>query len=268
MPIIIMGAIVFAAIFADLIAPHSPVEGFLTDVLRPPFWMAGGSLEYPLGTDRLGKDIFSRILFGARISLIVSLVAIFIGGSIGTLLGIFAGYFGGWVDNFVMRIVDIFLAMPLILIALIGGAILGPSFHVIIILLSLFIWSRYARQIRGEVLSIKERDFIALARVAGCSNFRIMLVHILPNVTNTLIVVATLQVGMVILLESSLTFLGVGIPPPTPAWGFMVADGRSLLTSAWWISVFPGIAILLTVLSLNLAGDWLRDTLDPKLRQL
>lgn len=267
-PIIILGVFALLAIFADVITPYSPLEGSLDEVLIPPLGQNGGSLHHLLGTDRLGRDMLARIIFGARVSLIVSLVAILVGGSFGIAVGLMAGYFGGWLDSILMRMVDIMLSLPLILIALIGATVFRPSLKIIILLIAFFIWARYARQVRGEVLSVKERDFIAQARIAGCSSTRIILVHIFPNVVNTLIVLATLQVGWVILLESSLSFLGAGVPPPTPAWGSMVADGRSMVSAAWWLSFFPGMAILLSILSLNLLGDWLRDSLDPKLRQI
>ena len=228
----------------------------------------GGRTAYLLGTDHLGRDMLSRIIHGARISLIIAAVTLGVGGFIGTTLGLAAGYFGGWVDELVMRVVDIFLALPLILVALVLVVALGSSFSLVVFVLVLFIWVRFARQIRGEVLQLKTMDYIALAEVAGASTPRILFVHLLPGVINTLIVVATLQVSIVILAESTLSFLGAGVPPPTPAWGSMIANGRDVLKDAWWISTMPGVAILLTVLALNLFGDWLRDKLDPRLRQL
>ena len=227
-----------------------------------------GTTKYLLGTDHLGRGMLSRIIHGARISLIIATITLGIGGAVGTTLGLAAGYFGGWVDELLMRIVDIFLALPLILVALVLVVALGPSFALIVGVLILFIWVRFARQIRGEVLHLKTTDYVALAKVAGASTPRILFIHLFPGIVNTLIVVATLQVSIVILAESGLSFLGAGVPPPTPAWGSMVANGRDVLADAWWISTMPGVAILLTVLSLNLFGDWLRDRLDPKLRQL
>ena len=221
-----------------------------------------------MGTDDLGRDILSRIIYGARISLIIAGVTLGIGGAIGTGLGLIAGYFGRLVDELLMRIVDIFLALPLVLVALVLVVAVGQSFFITTMVLVLFIWVRFARQIRGEVLQLKTMDYVSLAKVAGASTPRILFIHLFPGVINTLIVVATLQVSIVILVESTLSFLGAGVPPPTPAWGSMVADGRDFLADAWWISTMPGVAILLTVLSLNLFGDWLRDRLDPKLRQL
>ena len=208
------------------------------------------------------------MIFGARISLIVSLSALAIGGFLGTLLGLVAGYFGGWVDSLIMRIVDTALSIPLILLALTLVVVFDPSIMVTIGVVALLLWSRYARQIRAEVLTIRQQDYIARAVVAGSSNVRIITKHVFPNVVNTLIVLATLQVGTVILLEATLSFLGAGIPRTEAAWGVMVADGRDYISTAWWISFFPGLAIMFTVLSMNLFGDWLRDHLDPKLRQV
>lgn len=260
--------LVIPGLFAEWISPHDPIKGSLALRLKPPMWEKGGSMTYPLGTDKVGRDVLSRIIHGARVSLRVSLEAIVVSGVIGTSLGLISGYFGGRVDALIMRMVDISLGLPIILVALVFVAALGPSFSTVIAVISILLWARYARQVRGETLSIKERDFVARARVAGASHFRIMFRYLLPNVVNTLIVLATLQVGFVILLESSLSFLGAGIPRPTPAWGLMVADGRELIVTAWWISMFPGLAIMLTVLSLNLVGDWLRDHLDPKLKNV
>jgi peptide/nickel transport system permease protein len=256
------------AVLAPQVAPYDPLKGSLAKRLTPPAWQQGGTIEHPLGTDKVGRDILSRIIYGARVSLMVSLVAIFVGGALGTSLGLISGYFGGWVDAVLMRLVDISLSLPTILLALVLVAAVGPSFGTVIIVLVILLWARYARLVRGETLSIKERDFIARARVAGASHTRIMTRYIFPNVVNSLVVLATLQVGYVILLESALSFLGAGLPRPTPAWGLMIADGRELIVTAWWVSMFPGLAIMLTVLSLNLLGDWLRDHLDPKLRNV
>jgi len=265
---ILLFFVVIPALFAPWVAPHEPFQGSLSDRLTPPAWQAGGTMEHILGTDKLGRDMLSRIIYGARISLTVSLIAIFVGGIIGTVLGLISGYFGGWTDAVIMRLVDISLALPTILLALVLVAVVGPSFGTVITVLVVLLWARYARLVRGETLAIKELDFIARARVAGASAPRIMLKYIYPNVVNSLIVLATLQVGYVILFESSLSFLGAGLPRAEPAWGVMVADGRELIVTAWWVSMFPGIAIMLTVLALNLLGDWLRDHLDPKLRNL
>ncbi len=241
-----------------------PVVGDQLQIVVKP----GGQAKYLLGTDKNGMDIFSRIVHGARLALIVSLMAIFVSGLIGTVLGILAGYFGGWVDTVVMRLVDMSLSISLILVALVLAATLGPRIENVLVVVCLFLWSRYARLVRGETLALKTQDFIARSRVAGSSQLRIMARHIFPNLVNTIIVLATLQLGFVILLEAGLSFLGAGIPRPNPAWGVMVADGRELIIDSWWVSFFPGLAILFTVLSVNLLGDWLRDRLDPKQRNV
>ena len=229
---------------------------------------AGGQGQYLLGTDKVGRDILSRIIYGSRISVIVAGIAIFISGAIGATLGITAGYFGGWVDSLLMRLVDISLSIPIILMALVLVTALGASYQTIVIVLVIFLWAQYARQARGETLTVRVQDFIARAKVAGASDARIMLRHVFPNVFNSMVVLATLQVGFVIILEASLSFLGAGIPRPNPAWGLMVSDGRELIISSWWVSLFPGLAILLVVMATNLLGDWLRDKLDPKQRQV
>ncbi len=260
--------LVIPAALAPQVAPYDPLRGSLAKRLKPPVWQEGGTSDHLLGTDKLGRDILSRMIYGARVSMAVSLVAILVGGAIGTALGLISGYFGGRVDGTLMRLVDISLSLPTILLALVLVAAVGPSFWTVIIVLVVLLWARYARLVRAETLSIKERDFIARARVAGASHLRIMGKYIFPNVINSLVVLATLQVGYVILLESALSFLGAGLPRPTPAWGLMIADGRELIVTAWWVSMFPGLAIMLTVLALNLLGDWLRDHLDPKLRNV
>lgn len=265
---ILIFLLVLPGLFAPYLAPHNPIKGSLRARLKPPVWVQGGTITHPLGTDKVGRDILSRIVYGARISLAVSVVAILVSGAIGTALGLIAGYFGGRVDALIMRLVDISLGLPVILLALVFVAAMGASFGTVVSVTAVLLWARYARQVRGETLSIRERDFIARARVAGASHVRIMLRYIFPNVVNTLTVLATLQIGAIILLESALSFLGAGIPRPTPTWGSMIADGRDLIVVAWWIAMFPGLAIMLTVLSLNLLGDWLRDYLDPKLRNI
>ena len=223
---------------------------------------------YILGTDHLGRDLLTRIIYGARVSLIMAGLTLLVGGTMGTVLGLTAGWYGGWVDEAVMRMVDIILALPLILIALVLVVALGPSFQLIIVIMAIAIWPLFTRVTRGEVLRVRTADYVALARVAGAGTLRIMFIHILPGIANSVIVVATLLVGVVILLEAALSFLGAGVPPPTPAWGSMLSEGRDRIAIAWWISSLPGLAIFLTVLSLNLFGDWLRDALDPRLRQL
>ncbi len=266
--IVIIVTMLFVAVFAPVIAPHSPIDQTLADKLLPPFWEEGGSAKYLLGTDAFGRDVLSRLLYGARVSMIVSASALLAGGGVGLVIGIVSGYVGGRVDSLLMRIVDAALAFPAILFALLLAVTMGQGLRTIIIAISLLLWARFARVVRGEVLAVKQRDFIALARVHGCSPARIMLTHILPNVMNTFMVLLTLYVGVVIVAEASLSFLGAGVPPPTPSWGLMVAEGRGKITSAWWLSLLPGIAITLVVLAFNLFGDWLRDRLDPKLRQL
>lgn len=264
---IILLVLVIPALFAEVIAPHDPLAGGLRIRLQPPAFM-GGTSEHILGTDRAGRDIFSRIIYGSRISLTIAALGIFFGGAVGVTLGLIAGYVGGLVDNLIMGLVNMTLSLPAILIALVLATVYGPQFTSIIVVIAFSLWAVYARQVRGEVLSLRERDFVARSRVAGASHLRIVLRHILPNVFNTLIVVATLQVGFVIIFEASMSFLGVGIPRPNPAWGLMVAEGRDVIFSAWWVSLFPGLAIMLTVLALNLLGDWLRDRLDPKRRHM
>lgn len=268
-PIFIIALLIFTALFADLLAPYNPELGNLRERNQPPFWQERGSLAHLLGTDHQGRDVLSRVIYGARISVIVAFTAAIVAGALGTGIGIISGYLGGWVDQVIMRFVDAWLALPAISFAIFLAAILGPSERNIIIILAAVYWTRYARVIRGEVLSLKERDYVRLAIVAGCSKWTIMRKHILPNVLNTSIVLSTLIVGIVIVAEAALSFLGVGVPPPKPAWGLMLADGKSgMMTGYWWFTVFPGVAIMLVVLAANLLGDWLRVKLDPQLRQL
>jgi ABC-type dipeptide/oligopeptide/nickel transport system permease subunit len=267
-PLAIVGALLVCAIFAPWLAPRSPLEGSLGDRLIPPIGMENARSEHPLGTDRLGRDTLSRLLYGARISLSVSVVGIILTGTLGGFIGLVAGFLGGWVDTLLMRLVDISLSLPGILIAVLLSVVFEPSFKNVIIVVVFLLWPSYARLVRGETLSLKHQEFVALARIAGCSPLTIMFRHIVPNLLPSILVLATLHVGYVIVLEAALSFLGVGIPPPTPSWGVMVADGRGLIEQAWWVSILPGIAILVTVLSLNILGDWVRDRLDPKLRQV
>jgi peptide/nickel transport system permease protein len=269
LPSLIFFTIAFLAIFANFIAPHNPEIGSLTARFKPPFWQTGGSTKYLLGTDQLGRDVLSRLIFGARISMVVGLTAVAFAGLLGTVLGIISGYLGGWVDQVIMRLTDTWLALPALTFAIFLAAIVGPSMWNIVLILGITYWTRYARVIRGEVLSLKEREFVRLAIVAGCSKRTIMLRHILPNVVNTAIVLGSLELGVVIIAEASLSFLGVGVPPPEPAWGLMLSDGKQgLMVGYWWLTVFPGLCIMLMVLSANLLGDWLRVKLDPQLRQL
>ena len=261
-PSLILGILLVFVLFAPLIATHDPVENEILNNLAPPSW------SNLLGTDTLGRDVFSRIVYGSRISLALSLLVILIGGGTGAVMGIASGFVGGKADAIVQRAVEAVLALPLILVALSFVFTFGFSFWNVIFILCPFVAARFARIVRGEVLSIRERDYVALAKVIGTPTPQIVLKHIMPNVFNTIVVLSTLEVGHIILVESSLSFLGVGIPPPRPAWGLMVAEGRQYITSAYWITLFPGLAILVTVLSLNLFGDWLRDTLDPRRRHL
>ncbi len=268
-PTVILGGIALVAIFAEVLAPHAPEIGTLGERFHPPAWQAGGDARYLLGTDHLGRDVLSRLIFGARVSMVVGFTAVIVAGALGTALGILAGYLGGWVDQVIMRVTDTWLALPALTFAIFLAAIVGPSELNIVIILGAVYWTRYARVIRGEVLSIRERDFVRLAIVAGCSKRAIMRRHILPNVLNSAIVLGTLMLGVVIVTEAALSFLGVGVPPPKPAWGLMLADGkRGLMAGYWWLTVLPGLCIMLMVLSANLLGDWLRVKLDPQLRQL
>lgn len=267
-PLITIGIVVFAAVFAPIIAPYSPTKQTLPDKLLPPAWQEEGTSEHLLGTDILGRDILSRLIHGARVSMIVASTALLSGGVVGGALGIVSGYVGGKVDTLIMRAVDATLAFPTILFALLLAVTMGQGVLTVVLAVTLILWARFARVTRGEVLALKNNDYIALARIHGCSSFRIMAVHIMPNVFNTFMVMLTLHVGLVILTEASLSFLGAGIPPPTPSWGQMVADGRAKVASAWWISIIPGLAITMVVIAFNVFGDWLRDRLDPKLRQL
>lgn len=267
LPVLVLLVMVLAAIFAGQISPYDPLQTSLSQRLQPPAF-AGGTPAHLLGTDKLGRDILSRIIWGARVSLSVAGLVILITATIGTILGIVGGYLGGASDSFLMRVTDIALAFPGILIALLLAVTMGPGFGTVVLAISLLGWAPYARLIRGEVLKLRNADFVLQARIIGCSPLRIMLTHIFPNVVNTLLVLSTLFVGLVILTESALSYLGAGIPPPTASWGSMVSDGHSLIDTAWWISLFPGIAIGLVSLSGNYLGDWLRDRLDPRLRQI
>ncbi len=268
LPLAILAGFVAVGILAPSIAPWPPTDTDLGLKLTPPAWMEGGLSGRPLGTDQLGRDILSRIVHGARISLTTALLGIGLAGALGTALGVVAGYHRGWADAIIMRVADMTLAIHIYVLAIVLAVVWGPGLRNVLFVLVFLLWSRYARQARAEVLVLRERDFITAARAVGCSSLRIMARHLLPNIVPSLIVLSTLQVGFVIVLEATLSFLGAGIPPPAPSWGVMVADGRALIASAWWVSTFPGLAILLVVLSMNLVGDALRDLLDPRLRRL
>lgn len=260
--------LIVAAVAGDALAPHDPTLLNLRASFRPPVWAEGGSWVHPLGTDNLGRDILSRIVAGAQVSVVVSLWAILLSGGIGGLAGMAAGYFGGWTDAILMRLVDIQMSIPSLALAPILAAVLDPGLESVIIVIVVTYWAWCARIVRGEVLSLKERDYVALAKVAGVGPATIFHRHLLPNVLNTLLVLATLQVGQVIIFEASLSFLGLGIQAPAVGWGLMLADARGYITNAWWAITLPGVAIMLTCLSSNMFGDWLRDALDPKRRQL
>ncbi len=265
---VVLCVFVMMAIFAPLLVPHDPGLSILRERNIPPAWYPEGTWTYPLGKDPIGRDVLSRLIMGARTSLMVVAVSIVVGTILGTGLGLIAGYFGGLIDEVIMRLVDIWYGIPFVMVALIVAITVGASLLTMMGLLAAASFAGFVRQVRAEVLSIKERDYVALAIVAGASSWRILVLHVLPGVINTVVVIATLSTGGLILAEAFLSFLGAGIPPPTPTWGAMVAGGREYLRTAWWITVVPGIAILLIVLALNFLGDWLRDRLDPRLRQV
>src|SRR5579884_361430 len=270
LPLAILVPFVLIALCANWIAPYDPTEPIPgAKIFAPPFWMPGGSTRYLLGTDFQSRDILSRLIFGARVSLIVGVTGTLVAGTIGTTFGILSGYFGGWVDQVIMRVTDAWLALPALVFALFLATMVGPSMWNIVIILGCVYWTRYARVIRGEVLSLREREFVKLAEIAGASRWRVIWRHILPNVMNSAMVLASLTIGVVIIAEASLSFLGVGVPPQQPAWGSMLSDGRSMLmVGDWWLTVFPGLCIMLVVLATQLLGDWLRVRLDPQLRNL
>jgi peptide/nickel transport system permease protein len=270
LPLAILIPFVLIALFANMIAPYDPTEPIPgAKIFEPPFWMEGANPAAFLGTDFQGRDVLSRLIYGARVSLIVGVAGTIVAGGIGTTFGILAGYLGGWVDQVIMRITDAWLALPALVFAIFLATMVGPSMWNIVIILGAVYWTRYARVIRGEVLSLREREFVKLAEIAGASSARVILRHIFPNVLNSAMVLASLTIGVVIIAEASLSFLGVGVPPPQPAWGSMLADGRSMLmVGDWWLTVFPGLGIMLVVLATQLLGDWLRIRLDPQLRNL
>lgn len=268
LPGTILLVVVFTAIFADVLALHPPSEVDLSATFQPPAWDAEGVLAHPLGADNLGRDVFSRLVHGSRLALFVGFVVVFIAGTVGTSLAIIAGYSGRWIDALIMRVTDGFFSMPFLMVAIVLAAILGPSLTNLILILALGGWTRYTRVIRGEVLRLKDMDFVAASRVAGIATPVILFRHIFPNVVNTVLVLASLELGGTIIAAASLGFLGVGVPPEIPTWGGMLAEGRPYIASAWWIALFPGLAITATVLGTNLLGDWLRWRLDPRYRQL
>ena len=263
-PVIVITVLVILAVFAPLLSPHDPRDQNLRDARTPPFQ----TWNYPLGTDFVGKDILSRLIYGARTSAFISMFALGAGVVVGTVLGLVSGYAGKWVDTIIMRIADATMGFPSILLAMIIVAILGTGLMPIVVAVAVSTWPRIARMIRGEVLSVKDADFVILSRIAGVSPAVIVWRHVFPNVLNTLMVITSLSVAGVILTEASLSFLGLGLPPGDPAWGIMVAEGRQSLIRMWWISLFPGLVITTVVMAFNFFGDWLRDTLDPKLRRV
>ena len=283
-PLFILTVLALAAIFAPILAPYDKLEpvkvtaeqctakygrSFLSCYINddPPFFMTGSILRTPLGTDYLGRDILSRLMYGARISLVVSLTGTLAAGAIGTFLGIIAGYMGRVWDQIIMRVTDAWLTLPTLVFAILLASIRGPGLWNIVLILAVVFWSRYARLVRGEVLSLRERDFVRLAEVNGVSKMRIIMNHLLPNVMNTVMVFFTLIVGVAIIIEANLSFLGVGVPPPEPAWGLMISQERdALMEGKWWLAAWPGLCIMLLVLSANMLGDWLRVRLDPQLR--
>jgi peptide/nickel transport system permease protein len=264
----LLSTLIFVGIFAPLIAPEDPIRPSLVERNAPPFWYSDAEYTRFLGADQLGRDVFSRLVHGARISLIVVSVSIVSGLLVGSAMGLVAGYFGGVIDEILMRIVDVWLSIPFILLAMVAVIIFGQSFTVLVLLLALFSWVPFVRNVRAETLTLKERDYVMMSRVVGASTFWILFRHILPGTINTIMVIASLRVGQLIMIESILSFLGAGIPPPTPSWGVMINDGRAYINDAWWISFFPGMAIILIVLAANFFGDWVRDHFDPRLRDL
>jgi peptide/nickel transport system permease protein len=282
-PLLLLAVLVLVAIFAPVLAPHDkldPVKPTREQCLAkygmadcpyvdnvPPFWARTGTLDTPLGTDSLGRDVLSRLMYGARISLVVALTGTLIAGAIGTLLGILAGYMGKWWDQIIMRVTDAWLTLPSLVFAILLSSVRGPGLWNVVLILALVFWSRYSRAVRGEALAIREREFVKLAEINGVRKLRIIRRHLLPNVMNTVMVLFSLQVGVAIIIEASLSFLGVGVPPPEPSWGLMMAQEREMLmVGSWWLAVFPGLCISLLVLSANMLGDWLRVRLDPQLR--
>jgi len=265
--IILLGPLVIFGLFGPWIAPHDIMVVDSANALRPPAWMEGGSWSYLLGTDKFGRDLLSVLMVGARTSLIVCVVGVLFAGIIGVVLGLLAGYFGKWIDNLIMRIVDVVMSIPGILFMLLLAAALGPGIKTIIISMGLLMWCGYTRVMRGEVLSIKQRDFVAMAKVMGIGQSRILIRHILPSVGSTVIVMATLQAGGAIMMEGGLSFLGLGVQPPYTTWGRIIAENRNVMTTAWWVPVFAGLLLIMAIWGFNVLGDWLRDVMDPKMRR-
>lgn len=261
---VILLLLIFAAVFQKQLITHDPSKQNIRTRLLPPAWAEKGNIDYLLGTDQLGRDIYSRLIAGVRISLIVGLTGVLISTAIGAVLGLFSGFYGGLIDTLIMRFCDIFLAFPFLLLAITLVVTLGPSLQNIIIVLGVTGWVSYARLVRGQTLSLREQEYVQAARVIGARNGRIILRHIFPNLVSSIIIYSSLEIGLYIMTEASLTFLGMGIPPSIPTWGNMLAYGRNYLSNAWWLATFPGFAIVLTVLAFNFLGDWLRDALDPK----
>ena len=262
----VVSIVLLAAAFAPWVTPFDPLEQDINQRLREPGWQTAEGRVHALGTDHLGRDILARVIFGSRIALVVGLSAVLISGVLGMAIGLVSGYFGGKLDDFFMRLADVQLAFPFILLAIAVIGVLGPSLRNIIIVIGVSSWVVYARVVRGEVLSIREREFVQAAIALGSRDGRVLVRHVLPNAFTPWLVVATLDMARVIVIESALSFLGLGVQPPTPTWGGMLADGRVYLSTAWWLATFPGLAILVTVLGINLLGDGLRDTLDPRLK--
>ena len=269
----VAGGILFALIVAtslcfEVFYIKDPLAQDLLARLTPPFWQEGGSLAYPLGTDNLGRDVLVRILYGSRVSLMVGFASVLVACGSGIALGLISGYYGGRADNVIMRVADVFMAYPFMLLTISIIAVLGNSIFNLILVLGLSDWVTYARTIRGSVLSIKEKEFVLAAHSVGTRNRVILLRHVFPNVLSPVLVLGTVRVANIIIWESGLSFLGMGVPPPMPTWGRMLAEGRVYITDAWWLVTLPGLAIMLTILSINLLGDGLRDALDPRLRNI
>ncbi len=262
----IVVVVAVCALFAPLIARVDPNAQNLTATLLPPAWIAGGVHEHPLGTDNLGRDLLARIIWGSRVSAIVGLSVVAIGGTIGVTAGLVAGYRRGRVDAVIARITDVQLAFPLVLLAVAIVAVVGPGLWTVIAAIGLTSWVQYVRVVRAETMSLREREFIVAAEAAGAAPGRVVARHLLPNVASAAIVLGTFEIARAIVLESSLSFLGLGVPPTTPSWGGMLADGRQYLDTAWWTALFPGLAIMIAVMGVNLLGDGLRDALDPEMR--